>query len=140
MASPGLGEGHLQMAATHTGLGDVGGHSRCLGLPPERGPLFSVPPLGQAAPCAGKPKCVPVGPRGTQVSRNPPSPRSPPPNTHTLAIVPPWSPVVRHVPAKALVSVGQCRELNVCFLGIDSGPALLLVVEMCVCSTLSSSP
>lgn len=72
--------------------------------------------------------------------KEPPSPRSPPPNIYTLAIDPPQSPEVRHVPAKALVSVGQCRELDVCFLGIDSGPALPVVVEMCMCSPLSSSP
>ena len=44
------------------------------------------------------------------------------------------------VRAQALLAVVWCRELSLCFLGVDLGQLLLVLVEMYVCSYLSSHP
>ena len=85
MGSHCLSEGCLQTAVAHTGLGDVKGHVMVPG-PPLPTPLEGTPiqyPLGKAAPCPGKSRCVPVGPLVTHVSRNPSLPQSPLPSPTT---------------------------------------------------------
>ena len=45
------------------------------------------------------------------------------------------------MPAKALLAVVPCPELTVCFLGVDVGPPPpRVLVGMCLCPSLSSSP
>ena len=41
---------------------------------------------------------------------------------------------------KALLALLHCGELNLRFLGVDLGRELLVLVETCVCSYLSSCP
>ena len=90
-------------------------------------------------------------------------PPSPAPPTHTLVTIPVQSLEVCRSPqrvswpneaassqpgcvprasvrAQALLAVVWCRELSLCFLGVGLGQLLLVLVEMYVCSYLSSRP
>ena len=131
--------------------------------PPQEGSPIQHP-LGQAGQCPGKSRCVPVGPVVTQISRNASlaQPLSPPcQNTslscHQLPSQPLQSPEVPVNPGRmspptrsATLSPATCPELehqpkpgpqlSMCLPIVDSGQVLLGLLEMSMCSSLSSSP
>lgn len=155
VADPSLGEGHPEPSATYTGLGDVRGRLKgasLLGLP--RGRPSCASPRARRSMFWETRLCL-CGALMTHVSRYSPTPLGPVP-VQSLEVCksPRWvswptgaaTPPARG-PAVSLSgdrgsarSLSQCCELHRCFLGVDLSRPLLVLVEMCVCASLSGCP
>ena len=119
------------------------GKSRCFPVGPLVTQVSRNPSLPQSP--LPSPTTHPPKPSSTSPSHPPQSPAVPmnlgwlSPPTQSATPGPchvPWA----SAPAKALPAVVPSPQLSVCFPSAYSGPVLLALLEMCVCSSPSSSP